>query len=481
MNPAVFFPVGPATEPNNSLENGREEKVDLISIAAALVMGFIALGSEPWWLLRGTTTSQLLEIRVSPFNAILDGIALPSTIPLGNLIGAITRLLLLNASILLGLSAFRPNSWWRKTVQWLTISTLAEVFLSFSLLLHASRIAMFNVYGTETPIYGTQTLYGNILGLDLANYTNPSLTASFAFPFYLGIASLAIVGSTQLLRAIRHPEEVLAASELVRGAKEVHLTPPYSQVWLASADRDLNPLNRDPDHQTDDQLAISFEKLNKTLQPGGIVRIIVPAWAANLGDRLARLVPWAGFRAEKSEIIYRESGRPEQELLFRKPMMVGGQTLEVEIEQPPDEIVQPSSPPVEDETAEPVWTGPMTKPERTMVKTAVSIITRRREPVPYRELINEIYMELLDRKIEFDSAREIENTLIQHAGRELALIEGLGETGTSVTRKWWLGDKGISQNSGREKYKVPSVLHFIKKWQKPPRSKYKPKKHRDED
>lgn len=444
-------------------------------------MGFIALGSEPWWTLTGTTTDQLLEIRVSPFNAVLDGIALPTTISSGTLIGAITRLLLLGASVLLGLSAFRQNAWWRKTVQWFTLSALAEVFLSFTLLVHASRVAMFNAYGRETPILGTQILYGNILGRDLAFYTNPSLTASFALPFYLGLLSMAIVGATQLARAARGMGEILIASGLTRGAKEVHLAPPYQHVWVSSADQDLNPLNADPDSMSDDQLATNFEKLNKTLQPGGILKIIIPAWAASLGDRLLRLVPWAGFRVEKSEITYRESGRPEHELMFRKPIVVGGETLEVEIEQRAEEAIQPSTPPVTDMDTEPSWTAPMTKQERTMLKTAATIITRNKEPVPYRELINEVYMELLDRKIEFDSARQIENTLLQRVGRELAIVEEPDETGTRIARKWWLGDRGVKTDTGRQRYEVPSVLHFLKKWQRQSKSRYRPKKQRDDD
>jgi len=470
--------------------------VDLISIAAAVLMGFIALGNEPWWTISGTTSDQILQVRVSPFYALLEGIALPATIPLATLIGALARLLLVNSSIFLGLSALRPNAWWRKIAQWFSLSSLTGVFLAFTLLMHATRAAILNTYGREAPVIGTQTLQGNILGLDLAYYTNPPLTAAFSLPFYLGLLSLAIVGGAQLARALRGPEQQMMASELTKGAKEVHLSPPYQHIWLSSTDQDLNPLSRDPDDQTDDQLAVSFEKLNKTLQPGGVLKIILPAWAANLSERLHRLIPWTGLNLEKSDVVYRTPGKPENELVFRKPIGRGELEPQSAPENAYESIGRPESPltlapePVEqtapstvEAVAEPAWAEPsMTRLEKTILKTSASIITRRKEPVPYRELLNDVYMELLDRKIEFESARQIENTLLKHAGRELAIIEELDEAGTRVARKWWLGDKGIEQDSGQLRgRKLPSVLHFLKKWQRRGRSKYKPKKQKDED
>jgi hypothetical protein len=459
-------------------------------------MGFIALGNEPWWTLNGTTSNQILQVRVSPFYALLEGIALPATIPLATLVGALARLLLVNSSIFLGLSALRPNAWWRKIAQWFSLSSLAVVFLAFTLSMHATRAAILNTYGREAPVIGTQTLQGSILGLDLAYYTNPSITATLSLPFYLGVLSLAIVGGAQLARALRSPEPQVMASELTKGVKEVHLSPPYQHIWLSSGDQDLNPLSRDPDHQTDDQIALSFEKLNKTLQPGGVLKIILPAWAVSLSERLHRLIPWTGLNLEKSDLVYRTAGKPENELVFRKPIGKGELEPEPALESAYESIGRPeipltlapepfeqTAPSAVEPVAEPAWVEPpMTRLEKTILKTSASIITRHREPVPYRELLNDVYMELLDRKIEFESARQIENTLLNHTGRELAIIEELDETGTRVSRKWWLGDRGIERDSvslrGR---RLPSVLHFLKKWQKPRRSKYKPKKSKDED
>ncbi|MEK6919761.1 MAG: hypothetical protein AABX62_01805, partial [Thermoproteota archaeon] len=284
--------------------------------------------------------------------------------------------------------------------------------------------------------------------------------------------------------------------------KEVHLAPPYQSVWLSSTDQDLNPLIQDPDRLTDDQLAISFEKLNKTLQPGGIIKVVLPAWAAGLSERLLRLVQWTGFSLEKSDLIYRTPGKPENELVFRKPI-VKQEPPPQQAPEPPQtkasalvltpELIQPSQPPVTDLQAEPAWTQPqMTRQERVIIRTAAGIITRRKEPVPYRELVNEVYMDLLDRKIEFESAKLIETFLLRHAGKELVIIEELDQTNARVVRKWWLGDKGLESGQGeplnlwkrissKAKPKL-QVLQLVKKWQRQHKQfNYKPKKNRDED
>ncbi len=459
-------------------------------------MGFLALGSDPWWTLTIGTTAQVITINVSPFYAQLQGTNLPATIPAATTIGSLTRLLLLNTSVLLALSSFQPKAWWKKTTTYLSLTTITELYLSLFLLINATRQTVISTYGTDTPITGSQTLQGNFLGLDLTYYQNPLATAAFALPLLLSLISLTIIGGGQLYHAIRNPEEILLISSLTQGVREVHLTPPYNNVWLSFADQDLNPLLRNPDRMSDDQLAMSFGRLNKALQPGGIVSVIIPSWASALGDRLLKLVPWTGLQLEKSEIIYRTPGRPENELVFRKPIVEPKQepTLQLEILYPPGEspkeLEQPvPPPPVTDVEAEPIWTQPMTKLERTMLKNATSIIARQREPVAYRELLNQVYMELLDRKIEFETARQIETTLLKHAGQELAIIEEPDETETKVVKKWWLGDKGIEQehDGASNLWKrftskaKPTFTQLLHKWPHREKARYRPRKPKDED
>src|SRR5205807_8269618 len=72
----------------------------------------------------------------------------------------------------------------------------------------------------------------------------------------------------------------------------------------------------------------------------------------------------------------------------------------------------------------PTWRNArMTRPARAILKSAVTTITTRQAPVPYRELLNQVYMELADKKVDFDSARQIETTLLNHNGREILLID----------------------------------------------------------
>src|SRR5207245_961698 len=51
-------------------------QVDLLVLIGALVALFVALGSEPWWTLTGTTTNNLMNIQVSPFYLHINALVL---------------------------------------------------------------------------------------------------------------------------------------------------------------------------------------------------------------------------------------------------------------------------------------------------------------------------------------------------------------------------------------------------------------------
>jgi len=116
---------------------------------------------------------------------------------------------------------------------------------------------------------------------------------------------------------------------------------------------------------------------------------------------------------------------------------------------------------------------------------------QRKEPVPYRELLNQVYMELVEKKVEFDSAKQIETALLKHAGGELVLTEEQDEQGQITSKKWSLGEEDLAPESpGRtsvfnrlsgHRAHAPTVMHFLKKWQRKPRQKYKPRKQREEE
>jgi hypothetical protein len=152
----------------------------------------------------------------------------------------------------------------------------------------------------------------------------------------------------------------------------------------------------------------------------------------------------------------------------------------------------PDTPPQLTVTSPTDWApSKMTKQERTMLRSAISILSKRREPVPYRELLNQVYMEMVERKVQFDSARQIESTLLKHTGLELALLEESDEQGVKAIKRWSLGEEDLSpdQNStssilkrlSAHRPRVSPVMRLLRKWQRKPKQKYKPRAQREEE
>jgi hypothetical protein len=332
------------------------------------------------------------------------------------------------------------------------------------------------------------------VGTDLNTYLNPSMTATFHLDFYLGLLSLTIVGASTILKMLQ--QRGLLAST-IPGVKEFFLTPPYRHAWLSTGDRDLNPLSQDPENATDDQLLYSFGKIYNTIQPGGIISIILPQWASTISDRFQKLLTWTGFSIEDAGTIYRAPGKPETQLRFRKPLVPSEpaaqepETTSVLAQAIETESSFPDIPPRLSVISPPDWApSKMTKQERTMLRSAVSILSKRREPMPYRELLNQVYMELVERKVQFDSARQIESTLLKHTGRELALTEE-SDQGGKVVKRWSLGEEDLSPDRdgspsifkrlSNHRPRVSPVMRLLKKWQRKPKQKYKPRAQREEE
>ncbi len=123
-----------------------------------------------------------------------------------------------------------------------------------------------------------------------------------------------------------------------------------------------------------------------------------------------------------------------------------------------------------------------------MLKTAIVILSKQAEPVVYRDLLNQVYMELVEKKVPFDSARQIETILLAHNGRELALIEESDPQGFKTAKKWTLGEDKLSPDSKSStilgkitsrRPNVPSVTRLLMKWQRKPR--YSSKSSGDDD
>ena len=451
---------------------GSLRQVDLLILVGSLLALFVALGSEPWWTLNGTATGSLLSVQVSPFYLHINALGIPQSAAFANSLGTFTRVLLILGSLALFVASIQPTAWWRNLAVYFGISSLAELYFSFMMNFYWAETSIAQTYGVIPPYYGTAALQGSILGLDLRYYTAPLVTATFNFPYYLGFLCIGLVLGRSVIKTV-HERAFQVLSGLLPGGgiQDVYLTPPYRNVWFSSNDKELNPLGKDPETLNDDELLVSFQKLYDTVEPGGSFSILIPDWAVGLEDRLQKLMPVTGFEVESSSVVYRIPGKPENQLRFRKPVHKQKALLKTDqvIEEPaPASEISPPAPillptelppppaavtgvngvdqePVLEITRPPAWRNKrMTRPERAMLKSAVATIAAHPEPVPYRELLNQVYMELVDKKIDFDSARQIETTLLDHNGRELLLVEEKNEADDRVVRKWLLGEKKLA-------------------------------------
>src|SRR6266550_2219764 len=176
-------------------------RVDILLLLGALVALFVALGNEPWWTLRGASTSNLLSIQVSPFYLHVNALGLPST---------------------------QPTAWWRNLAVYLGLSSLAELYFSFVMIYYWAETAIVQAYGVVPPYDGTASLQANILGLDFKYYASPLVTASFYFPYYLAFVGLAMVVGRSLITVIQDRALQVLGALLPGGhVHDVYLTPPY--------------------------------------------------------------------------------------------------------------------------------------------------------------------------------------------------------------------------------------------------------------
>jgi hypothetical protein len=470
-------------QPRNELFN----RFDFLVIIGAVIALFVALGSEPWWTLNGAATSRLFNIEVSPFFVHIAAVGLPSTVPFANSLGIFTRTFLLVGFIMLFAAGLRPAAWWRNLAVYLGISSLVELYLSFLLMYYWVETAFLNAYGVVLPLSGTTNIAANVVGLDFGYYTSPLVTASFNLSYYIGFLSIGLVAGRALIK-ILHERALQVLSALVPGGAihDISLTPPYQRVWFSNADDQYNPMRKYLGGAGDDQLLVSFEKLFETVEPGGSLSVILPEGATILTDKLEKMMPEIGFAVEETRAISSRQGKPEIELRFRRPAVEQSPPTEnpsteqssiletpatepfpsletpenalellsaqgplahileevpVEKETPPMlEIVQRSSVPGQRK---------MTRLERTMLKSAIRAINEHHQTVSYRELLNEVYMDLVDQRVEFDSARQIETTLLSHNGQEIVLVEASDGPGRRVVKTWGLGKQKLRSERSR--------------------------------
>jgi hypothetical protein len=185
------------------------ERTDPFALVGAVLALFLATSSDPWWSMSGANNNNLLIMRVSPFYFHVDATGLASTVPFAELLGPLTRILLILAFVALGMTALNPIAWWRELAVYFSLSALTELYLSFMLLYHAAETTFLGAYGVVPPTAGTVYLPTMVLGLDLNNYLRPLVTAGFAPSFYLGFVAIGLVGSRLFIDSVREKRTMI--------------------------------------------------------------------------------------------------------------------------------------------------------------------------------------------------------------------------------------------------------------------------------
>jgi hypothetical protein len=520
----------PETADAEGVQIGRFiKRFDILTMIGAIVALFVASGSEPWWTLTGTTNTRLFNIEVSPFFVHMIATGLPPTAPYAAFLGSFTRTILLAGFVALFAASIRPAAWWRNLAICFGLSSLAELYLSFLLMFYWAETAFVNTYGVVPPYFGTTVFQATVVGLDLGYYPAPLVTASFSVAFFLGFVSIGLLLGRSVIR-ILHERAFQVLAALLPGGVGIHdvrLSPPYQQVWFSTGDLQYNPMWKYLGGVGDDQLLISFEKLFETIEPGGSVAVVVPEGATILSEKLRKLLPEIGYIVEESQLINMGQNKVDKELRFRRPLSeqssIGGtaptesgSVLKPHLVEPDPSLETPRNPPEALPTEQPSnlvsgeipadegmkgsppvlhvahplphMVPKITRLERSMLKSAIRAINERRQPVAYRELLNEVYMDLVDQKVEFDSARQIETTLLNHNGQEVVLLDESDFLEGRAVKKWGLGPKKLRSNKSRAipvlkrvKAVTPKISSIRKIIARPRRSRYVSRPENEDD
>ena len=174
----------------------------------------LVLVNDPWWSVHGAADNNLFSIQVSPYylNTLATGV--DQTVPFAGSLGFATRILLVMGFLSLFSAGLRPSSWWHDLASYFGMSALAEMFLSFLLMLHAAETTFLGAYGSLPSFSGTGQLSGSIIGLDLAYHIQPLVTAEFSLPLYLGLVCISFSGLGVVARAKRKKNEMMGVEAI---------------------------------------------------------------------------------------------------------------------------------------------------------------------------------------------------------------------------------------------------------------------------
>lgn len=200
-------------------------------------------------------------------------------------------------------------------------------------------------------------------------------------------------------------------------------------------------------------LRASFKEVYQVLKPGKYMTVTFHSTDIKVWNSIIKAVVMVGFELEK--IIYQPPPRPSAKGLLQPYGSAVGDYY-IRFRKPGKGVL---------ETVKEI---DLKTYELEVVDAAQRIIGERGEPTMYQHILNGIMAELQGGRRVPVGAKNIEEVLKDHVGKEFELVTVKDEKGKTVGRKWWLKGVDISHFSqptlsDRVERKIVEVLeHGIK-------------------
>jgi len=229
----------------------------------------------------------------------------------------------------------------------------------------------------------------------------------------------------------------------------VFTDPPYggavqyfelSTLWASWLKMDLNyndeiTINRQQNKDFEyyhNMLRASFKEIYQVLKPGKYMTVTFHSTDIKVWNSIIKAVVMVGFELEK--IIYQPPARASAKGLLQPYGSAVGDYY-IRFRKPEVEVLQ-----TEKEID-------MKTYEMEVVDAAQRIIGERGEPTIYQHILNGIMAELQGGRRVPRGAKNIDEVLKEHVGKEFELIHIKDDNGKIVGKKWWLKGADISHFS----------------------------------
>lgn len=213
-----------------------------------------------------------------------------------------------------------------------------------------------------------------------------------------------------------------------------------STLWAAWLGMDLNyadeiTINSQQGKDFDyyhKMLKSAFREMYEVLKPGRYLTVTFHSTEIGVWNSIIKAVVLSGFDLEK--IVYQPPARPSAKgLLQPYGSAVGDYYIRF---RKPEKEKAPSERDIEAETY-----------EREVVWAAKGIIEERGEPTIFQRILNGIMVDLKGGRNVPVGARNIEDVLKDHVGKEFELIDVKAAGGRKAGKKWWLGGRDFTNFS----------------------------------